>query len=330
MPAISVKSDFQFTAQRGTTFGTPQTDAPIGLPIGDMDIKMESTKHTFERARGIRVESENDFWVSDDLSIPEASFKSAPLTPDYMVLLLPGILQKTTDWTPAGNIYTMYTIGSISNVPSFTSGSQGYFYTLVRNNPLANRDVHIASAVPHTMKLMLDVKDNNSVLSADMDFVGRGFAYATSSGGSVTHLPLTTLYKFQDLKTFSYNSVSFLNDLVGFEIEIKNGAKFANDVPLNDVVLPKFEVSGKFKILASSNTEILKQYCHDNTAANAMPLKIYWGDGTVSSAGELNIDVFCYLTNYSATFDEGEVLEFEFVGKQGLASEYPIQFQFYV
>lgn len=320
MPGTVVKLDYTYSIEKGATWGTAIDTAPYGLPIDQLEIKQSSIQHEFPRAYGIRATQEDNYFSEDTLSIPTAKISNMPVTPVILKDLLGGILQKPTAWSPTTSIYTMFANTTYAGAPAFRS-NEGYFYTITRNTPESAKDERIASAVPHTLKLSLDVKDNNSVLMADLDFIGNGYARNVTATTTPLVYGLATLYKFSGLGAVKFDSVSIKADFIGFEVEIKNNAKFVNDLPTGEIVLPKYEASGKIKMMGgSAEAELMKTYAQNSAQSTGRQFEIQWGDGTVSSAGELNLSFFCYLTNWSSSYDEGEVIEFDFVGCEGVTA----------
>ena len=324
-----VKLDYTFEVERGSTWGTAIASLPQGLPVDNLDIKQDSVEHEFPRAYGIRGTSEDNYFIEDSLSIPTGKISACPVTPSLLLILMPGVFQKSGSWTASpANVYSEYPV-DWSLQPDFRS-NEGYFYTLSRVSP-AGLNLRINSAVPHTAKFSLDVKDNNSVLMSDWDFIGKGYV-TTGATASAAHLPLTNLYKFSSLVSASFDSVSIKNHFIGFEAEIKNNAKFVNDLPSGAIVLPKYEVSGKIKMMGgSAQAELMKGYAQNSNQSTGRPFKVQWGANTPTALGDLQLNFFVYLTDWTSTYDEGEVIEFSFVGCFGDtgALEYPAYIKFF-
>ena len=81
------------------------------------------------------------------------------------------------------------------------------------------------------------------------------------------------------------------------------------------MALPKFEGSGSFKLLGNdSNVIALKTLCGNSDAGVSYAMVLEFGDGTISEATEMNINVQVKLTNYSIDkpMDGEETVTFEY------------------
>lgn len=325
--AYKVKADYTFTYERETTYGTAVDSAPVGINTEDMTFSFEPNKQRFMRAMGIRGLHESNVSNNTFGVFPTASV-SVRMTPQLMEDLLPGILQKTNDWTNVDNVWTMYT-NNYSNLPSPKTTSSGYFYTLVRNSSDTGNDEYLTSALPTSLKLSIDPTNNNGILTGDFEFIAKDYTRSATQTGNITNAPSTNAYEWGNIGDVTFDGNSFADDFVSCEINITSGAKHISDLPDGEIVFPKWEVTGTLKVIENDYTETMKDYVLSSAVSTGRPLVISFGDGTVSSAGEMNITCFVYLTNWSSEYEEGEIISYEFEGVFGGAGEYPIKVEFY-
>ena len=330
MSAIQVLNDFTFTYEKASVWGTATGSAPRGIPTEDMPISIEPVTHEVMRSYGFRGKVTDNVWQESSLSVPVANF-TAPVVPQMLKELLPTLLQSGSAWTTgSANIYSMFP-KQYAGLPNPANG-EGTFVTLVRNSPVSGNDVILNSAVAKSLKLTVDVKNENAILIGAWDFIGKGFAKNTTAPGTISNLAITNAYRFSAITACTFNSIYdlFSYGLTSIEWNITNGAKFVNDLPTGGVVFPKWEVTGNFKVAAGADSETLKDLVNTNAAGNAAPLVVSFGDGTVSTAGEMNITCNAYLTKYDVSYTEGEVITFSFIGTFNAAgTAYPIKFDFF-
>ena len=324
---IQTNQDLEFTAIREAAWGTAVVVAPVGLPTDAMDFSAEPMNHRVKRSRQSRIQNEADSWNDILGMIPTASVK-IPLTTALGEMFFSGIFQKSTDWAAAANTWT-WTPQEIAALPDIALLSEGYFYTLVRNASLALHDERITSAVMSSMKLSLSSTDDDRLLMAEMEFFGKTFERGITSGGTTAHASLVAadLFKFSDLNVVTYNAVDIKPDILGFEINITNGAKFLGDAPESQVGFPGWEVSGSFTMLASAAAETIKGLAIAEAISTAKPLYIQFGAGDPPIInGGLAITVFAVIKGQPGIeWDEGETITFEFDGVRGAgAAEHPI------
>lgn len=328
MPGYKVLSDYTFTMERGSVWGTKIETAPIGLPTEDMTFTYEPEAHRLNRAWNYRGQHESNSWQDTFNKVPTAS-SSVIMTPELMTIILPGLLQKDSDWVATINVWDMFT-NNYADLPLPKGSDEGYFFTLVRNSPAAGDDEIIDSAIISSMKLMVSPTDNEGVLKADIEFVGTGYATGQTAGGTITHASLAEMFNWGDITAVSFGASDLTSDFISAEINISNGAKLAQDLPSGEVVFPRWEVTGTIKIIANALTEAMKAKVLSNDVDSAEPLTITFGNAVVAANGDMNIVSHAYLTGWSSDFAEGEVIEFTFEGVFGVnASEYPISFEFF-
>lgn len=330
MAGYKVLSDYTFTIEKETSYGVPVASAPIGLPTESMEFNIESNKHRLNRAWGYRGQHEANSW-NDTFGVVPSATVNFIMTPQLMTLVLPGILQKSTSWTPAANVYTMYT-NNYADLPLIKGSNEGYFYTLVRNSPKALDDERITSAVPSTLKLSVGPTDNEGILMGEWEFLGSEYDRGLTVSGTVSHAALTDMYKWGELNAVTYSGYTLTSDFVSMELNVTNGLKKVSDLPDGEFVMPKWEVTGTLKVIANANTEAMKTLVLNTDVSQGAELKIAFGTSSTTPAanGDLILTSFCYLTGWSSDYAEGEVIDFTFEGVfGGGANEYPLQAKFY-
>jgi hypothetical protein len=136
------------------------------------------------------------------------------------------------------------------------------------------------------------------------------------------------MYKWGDLSAVTYNSQAMLSDFISCELNISNGAKFAQDLATSEIVLPKWEVTGTLKVVANAQTEAMKTACLLKDVNAAVPIKFVFGNLANTAEGDLTISVNAYLTGYKSDYNEGETIDFTFEGVFG-NSVSPVEFKYF-
>jgi len=331
MSGYKVLSDYSFTLERETVYGTPVGSAPIGLPTETMTFTQTPNKHRLNRAWGYRGQHEANTWQDTYGVVPTAAV-SMIMTPQLMEVLLPGVLQNATDWTATSNVWTMYT-NNYANLPLPKGNDEGYFYTLVRNSPATLDDERLTSAVPTSLTLSIGPTDNEGILMADWEFAAKEYDRSITVSGTIAHAELTDMYKWGELVNVSFGAYDLTSDFVSAEIKVTSGAKLVSDIPDGEFVFPKWEVSCTLKVIANSNTEAMKTKVLNRDVNLAETLKIAFGTSatTPSAEGDLILTMFAYATEWSSDYTEGEIIDFTFEGVFGNtgSSEYPFMAKFY-
>jgi len=332
MAGIRNRADFRYTIERQTTWGTPVDTAPIGLPCADLSITLEGDEHKIDVDRGIRVDHEDDTFIDTASMVPVARC-SMPITSGMLKVLLPGLLQKTTDWTAAANVWDLFPTVPAS-IPLMRTSNQGYFYTLTKRSPTASLSERITNAVLRRLKLSLSAKENKGVLWGDLEFVGTTFSDTANPSGSITQDPLgsTVRYGWGDLASVLYDGgASILTDFVSFELDMTWNAELAGDTGRGEMLFPRFEANCTLVAGQNAVTQACKAYSRSQAVSTGRPLVLRWGDGTVSTAGEMDLTVFTQVKSFDDTDrSKGETHKIEFMAKQGGgATEYPVRFQYF-
>lgn len=332
MAGRKTNRDYQYTYEKQATWGTAIDTSPVGLALPDLEIKLEANDQTVERARGLRYDVTSDSWQDTAGKIASWKFTQPHIvTPTFLKDLLPGVLQKSsTGWAAVGNVWTMFPEVP-ANIPTPAATNDGYFYTLTRNSNRASDDEYIKNALITSMKFSVHPSENHGVLVCEAEGIGQGFTRGATVSGTVGQLDLAQRYAWSSIGTFEYNAFNLLPDFHSMEFTISYGGKYLRDLPAGDAVFPFFTVSGSFTVLAGTNTEAIEGYYYSQASGTAYLLKCYFGDGTVSSAGELNLDFYTKLTSCEPNMTDGEHYTFGFKGELGAtASNYPFQAKFYL
>lgn len=332
MAGIRQEGDFRCTIEKQSAWGTPISTAPVGLPTEDLQITMEGDRHIIPVDRGIRFNHEDDRFVDTASSIPVARF-SCPITSNLLKVALGGLLQKSTAWAAASSVYTMYPEAP-ANLPLCRTSSEGYFYTITRRSPTASQSERISDAVLRRLKLSLHPTNNNGLLWGEFEFVGTTYTHSANPSESITQesLSATTRYSWGDLDDVIYDGgADMLNDFISFELDMTFGAKFVGDSVRGEMHFPRFEGTATLVAGQNSITQACEAYRRSQAISTGRPLALKWGDGTVSTAGEMNITLFTHVNTFDdSDRGEGEIHTVTFNLEQGgTASEYPVEFKFY-
>lgn len=327
MGVLQASKDLAFTVERATTWGTPIDTTPIGLPAEDMEFSYDPSNRNINRMRQTRMEDEGDSWNDMFGVIPQARVKLIS-TPTLNEILLPGIFQKSVDWSPAANIYTL-SPQECATLPEIIA-DEGYFYTLMRNGLAAAQDERIAAAVMTSLKLMGNSTDDDRLLMIEAEFIGKAFEQGLTVATAITQAALTNVTAFSDLNAVTFSGVDILAEFLGFELNITNGCKFVADTPEKAIEFPKWEVNGSFRMLGGSLAEVIKGYAVDSAIDTGRLLKINYGDDPVDSDGDITIESFCVIQGKpESDFTDGEVVTFNFRGVIGGANEFPARVLFF-
>lgn len=324
-----VGRDWQFCYERETSFGTNVDTAAVGLPTENMVLKQAGNKHVVDRARGLRGISEADRWQDTQATVPTATIDPFPVTPQILKELLPGILQNSSDWTPTTDVYTMHT-KHYSELPDIKGSDEGYFYTLLRKSPVTGDDIMLKGAVPTAFKFTIHPTDNNGVLTLAPEFIGKTYSTEQTASTTITQLALTNLYKWSDIFLFKFSTYDFTTRFHSMEFNVSSGAKFMQDLPERNIVFPRWLINGSFVVENDgTNVDLMRTMVRSKDINEGLAIQLQWGDGTVSSAGEANIEMFVYLEDDDTDYSEGELVTFNFEGVFGGAGEYPFEIEFY-
>jgi hypothetical protein len=323
-----VLRDFTFTIERGTTYGALKDTSPKGIPTVEMKIGQEPTAHYIDRSWGVRAQSEASTWQNTSSNMPTASF-AFPAVAEMLKYVIPSVCQKGTDWAAAANVYTMYPV-QYSGLSSPKTDNSGYYYSLVANSQVTNKDEYIKSAVCKSLKMSIHPVDNESTLWCETEWVGDSYTRGAQVTGTPSHIALSGLYTYNTISGFNVGGNNMLTDLISAEINITYGAKTVRDLPNKEFVFPLFEANGNFVVQADAYTDAIINGIYSKDVNSATAVYLYWGNSTPSVAGDLRLDLRIYFTSVEIDRSEGSVLTLGWKGVLGTPdSTVPFKATFY-
>lgn len=346
MAGIRQEGDFLCTIERQATWGTPISTAPIGLNTEDMQITMEGDRHMIPVDRGIRMNYEVDRFVDTVASIPVVKF-SAPITVGMLKTVMPGLLQKSTDWTvAAGAIISMFPEAP-ANLPTpraITGGTGGYAYTIARRSPTASQGERISDCICRSLKLSLHPTNNGGLLWGEWEFIGTTYSHSVNllptASPVPTQDPITALvrYSWGGITTLTtYNTTAINTDFQSFEASLSFGAKFAGDTVRGEVLFPRFE--GNLTLTCGQNaaTQAAEAASRSQAVDTGIAVVIAFGPSSTGSAiteaGEMQLLFFGSVEKFDdMDRKEGETHVVTLSLEKGSAStitEYPFNVQWW-
>ena len=330
-----VLTDYTLTYERESSWGTEKDTTPIGIPTEDMVFNMEPDLHRLNRSWGYRGQHESNTW-NDTFSTNPTATCSMIMTQEMLRDLLPGLLQADSDYSAASEVWTMFT-GNYADLPQPKTNGDGYFYTLCRNSPASADDEVITSAIVQSMTLKIGATDDEGILMADVEFLGKDYSRGATQGGTISHMALTNMYKWGNITTASgitFGSADLTSDFVSAEISITANAKHVSDIPDGEYVFPKWDVTTTIKCIANADTEAIKTKVLSRDVDLAEQLVIAFGTSkdTPAADSDLVFTSHAYATGWDSDYAEGEVITFTFEGVFGntAADEYPARFEFFI
>ncbi len=340
MAGVRNEGDFQCTIERQATWGTPISTAPIGLNTVDLKITHDGDRHIVPVDRGIRFNHEDDRFVDTASTFPVCSF-SAPFTHGMMKTVLPGLLQKATNWTVSGA--TVFYPAAPADLPTpraITGTAGGYAYTIGRRSPTASQGERISDAICRRLKISLHPTNNNGLLWGEWEFIGTTYSHsvdlAPDASPDPTQDPLTATtgrLAWANLADVIVDGgADLLTDFVSFELDMTFGAKFAGDTPRGEVLFPRFEATLTATFGQNTQTQAYEALMRSQAISTGHTIIFKWGDGTVSSAGELNLTFHGNVETFDdSDRSEGETHKITLSGEQGAAgvTESPVYFSTY-
>jgi len=325
MSGYKILKDYLFCMQSGSVWGTAmaQTSGTKAI-ITDQEtvFNLESTKHRFERLRGLRMLHEGESWNETGSAVPTITMNNVMMDiniDDYLNSLFP----QSGSWLAVSNIKTWYP-QQATMLPLYKS-NQGTFYTILRKSPDSNDSTVIASAIVKSAKFKIHPVDNDAVLMADFEFLGNNLQEDVDYTGNIRINDTNQLYTYAGtygVNAVLYNSSSVTTDFISAEINIDNGAKYVSDLPNKEIALTEFTVNGNISLAASSTTDTMKQDCMNSAISTGKMLQLDFGAGSLGTSGDLRFLIFCKLNNYSTDLTEGEILTFDFEGIAGVTGSY--------
>lgn len=326
---------YQYSYKKQTTWGTALTNDPVLISTKKVVFAQKPTEHVFDRAHGVAGETEAARRHDLTASVATATMDAFPLTKTNMEGILPALLNNTTDWAAASNVYTYFPV--LPAALPICASSDGYFFTLHKISPQASDSEQMKDAVCRSMKISLHPTDNAGLLCvASSEWIGTAVTLGVNLSQSTTYEDIgTENWKWGSLAAATWDGTSILADFTSFEADLTWNQKFQDDLPTKDVLFQRFECKGQFTMSYNSATDAMRNSTRTLGANLGKVLRFAWGSsGTPDSEGDLTIDFFCYLTDDVQETDNGKSLTFNFVGLYGAnpgtaAGENPVTFKLY-
>ena len=330
MAARLVGADYTYLAAKEATFGTAITASGTQIPTEEMSFDHQIKSHIINRATGLRGNIVDDMWTDQVGSTPTAQSKYV-LSRDMMGLL-PATLQKTPAWAAAANVMTFYT-EVYSGLPNFAS-NEGYFYTLMANSPQTLMDERIVSAISNSLTLSISPDDNEGVLTATQDFMGKSSATSlTIAPATITVPSMTQIYSWSDIQAVAFGAVDLLDEFYSMEVTINNNAVPIPTAPAKDFALTRWEVTGSLVLMGdTSDVRGLLSAMFDQAPGTASLLVIKFGTTGAAPAGsdDLIITIYAQLNGYSWDRSANEKVTVNFTGAfSATGSSKPFQIAYY-
>ena len=314
MAARLVGGDYTYLIAKEATFGTAITASGTQIPTEELTIDHQIKAHQINRATGLRGAIVDDMWTDQVGSTPTAQAKY--VMSKAMLPFIPATLQKTPAWAATANVMTYYT-EVYSGLPNFAS-NEGYFYTLMANSPQASMDERVVSAISNSLTLSISPDDNEGVLTATQDFVGKSSATSlTIAPATVTIPSMTDVYSFTDIQAVAFGAVDLLDEFYSMEVTINNNAVAIPTAPARDFALPRWEVTGSLVLMGdTSDVRGLLSAMFDQAPGTASNLIIKFGTTGASPSGsdDLIITIYAQLQSYTWDRASNEKVTVNFVG----------------
>ena len=268
-----------------------------------------------------------------------------PAERDMIVRMLASVLQDHT-CDESGSAPFIHTIQATSSAalsrPDFTANSVtsgenigipcmfdiGLYY------PESAQDKMLTSAVLQSLTMNFDMADGRCLLSGTFY---SGFTSATKflveqtlsndSGKPILMSSSPTqIESYFDVKKLDVDGTSLADAVITgvsftFENNVARVGRDSNgDAESYAFGIPSVNITGELSIMYDGNTNfaatknILQDFLGDGTSGNTATLKLQQGDGTVSTAGEMNIECEIYSTavNLDPNADAGAVITIPF------------------
>lgn len=342
---VIVGLDYSICFAKQTTFGTAVTATGNRLPTTGVTFEYEPTRHSIQRATGVRANTEDGERQDAVATIPVVKFEPYPLTPLLATTFLHSLTQSRTPWAVATNNWISYAPTLIAEIPSPRADNSGYHYTITRSSPTASTSEYVKDCVSRALTLSLHPTDNAGVLTVTgHEMIGSTMVRSGATVGTITDTSIsaaTDTYKWSGLAATNGvlwgGSVDLTAMFHSCNINLSYNTAFFHGLPSRELMFPKFEVSGDFTIGKGVNVaaiETMKGEVVSAAAASGKTLAFSFGNaaGVPNAAGEALFNLFIKLTKWESTYDEGEQTKFSFVGEYGVAAsgEYPYYQNIYI
>tara|TARA_R100000963_G_C4628077_1_gene93815 strand:- start:2 stop:1117 length:1116 start_codon:yes stop_codon:yes gene_type:complete len=265
-----------------------------------------------------------------------------PAERDLIVRLLGNVLQ---DHGESGSDPYVHTIQATSGAalarPDFTGSSTtgipsifdiGLYY------PESAQDKMITSAVLQSLTMNFDMSDGRCLLSgtfysgftSSSKFLVEQTLSANSAAPTLSSTSPTQIESYFDVKKLDVDGTSLADMVITavsftFENNVARVGRDSNgDAESYAFGIPSVNITGEISLMYDANFDfgsggnVLQDFLSGNTAT----LKLQQGDGTVSTAGEMNIECEIYSTavNLDPNADTGAVITIPFKVVQPISS----------
>lgn len=284
---IKTMHDMSYGLVEQTTWGTAEAGSStfVHLRVEPAEFDPDVRYVTLNSVSGYRDLNENDLIHHVKGAAPTIQFKG-PIKTNDLALFLYGVIQNVSEaaTTPFAKTYTFG-----STQPDFSTGA-GEFFTIAKKRPTATASQSVKDAICSKLVLVWEPETDGGIGMFTADMVGRGAvddAYDMSSA-TLTENPITDLFYFHDLKTFTVDGNNL--DPLRIEVEIGNTPAFASvDTTTGEykcIALTKYYCTVRARVKWDSNAETTRQEAKTSSASTKVPMVMTWG--TSGQDGYLN------------------------------------------
>tara|TARA_B100000900_G_scaffold163354_1_gene138692 strand:+ start:4332 stop:5459 length:1128 start_codon:yes stop_codon:yes gene_type:complete len=257
-----------------------------------------------------------------------------PAERDMIVRMLANVLQDHGESGSGPYIHTIQaTSGQALSRPDFTANSSSgvpSMFDIGLYYPESAQDKMITSAVLQSLTMNFDMTDGRCLLSgtfysgmtSSSKFLVEQTLSANSAAPTLMSTSPTQIESYFDVKKLDVDGTSLADAVITgvsftFENNVARVGRDSNgDAEGYAFGIPSVNITGEISLMYDANFDfgsggnVLQDFLSGNTAT----LKLQQGDGTVSTAGEMNIECEIYSTavNLDPNADTGAVITIPF------------------
>ena len=257
-----------------------------------------------------------------------------PAERDMIVRMLANVLQDHGESGSGPYVHTIQaTSGAALSRPDFTGSSSSGIPSLFDIGlyyPESAQDKLITSAVLQSLTMNFDMTDGRCLLSgtfysgmtSSSKFLVEQTLSANSAAPTLMSTSPTQIESYFDVKKLDVDGTSLADMVITgvsftFENNVARVGRDSNgDAESYAFGIPSVNITGEISLMYDANFDfgsggnVLQDFLSGNTAT----LKLQQGDGTVSTAGEMNIECEIYSTavNLDPNADTGAVITIPF------------------
>ena len=257
-----------------------------------------------------------------------------PAERDMIVRMLANVLQDHGESGSGPYIHTIQaTSGQALSRPDFTANSSSgvpSMFDIGLYYPESAQDKMITSAVLQSLTMNFDMTDGRCLLSgtfysgmtSSSKFLVEQTLSANSAAPTLMSTSPTQIESYFDVKKLDVDGTSLADAVITgvsftFENNVARVGRDSNgDAERYAFGIPSVNITGEISLMYDANFDfgsggnVLQDFLSGNTAT----LKLQQGDGTVSTAGEMNIECEIYSTavNLDPNADTGAVITIPF------------------